>query len=458
MTKARILVVEDESIVALDIKQRLEGMGYAVVGIAATGEQAIRKAGEEKPDLILMDIKLRGKMDGIEAAEIIRSSHNLPILFLTAFADEATLQRARVTEVFGYILKPFEERELNITIEMALYKHQSECKLRDSENRLRTVIESVLDGLFVVNAQGIIVEVNPAGCAMFGYAKDEMIHSGIQTLTFPEDWGQLLAPGAGLESVIVGVTEFRMRHKNGSVVWVEMTLAPIQEGGETMSVGVLRDISERKRAAEALRESEERFNLAAQGVNDGLWDWNLKTGIVYYSARWKEMLGFAEDDIGQTFEEWRQLVHPEDQEEFRLLLSNHLAGLIPHFQHECRLRTKLGEYRWMLTRGLAVCDSDGAPYRMAGSQSDVTERKLAEEQLLHDAFHDALTGLPNRSLFLDRLGRTLERAHRNESVAFAVLFLDLDRFKVVNYSLGLNAWPTCSARAIPWHGWEGTNS
>jgi diguanylate cyclase (GGDEF)-like protein/PAS domain S-box-containing protein len=312
-TKARILVVEDEAIVALDIKERLESLGYAVVATVVSGEQALQKAEALGPDLVLMDIKLQGKMDGIQAADIIRTTFKLPVIFLTAFADEPTLQRARVTEAFGYILKPFEERELSVNIEMALYKHQMECKLR---------------------------------------------------------------------------------------------------------------------------ESEERYHLAIQGANDGLWDWNLKTGDIFYSQRWKEMLGFSADEIGNGSEAWFQLIHPEDAERFKLDLSNHFAGLTPHFQIEYRLLTKKDGYRWVLTRGLAIRDADTVPYRMAGSLSDVTERKRAEQQLLHDAFHDVLTGLPNRALFLDRLQRALERSKRYEKEDFAVLFLDLDRFKVVNDSLG----------------------
>jgi CheY-like chemotaxis protein len=133
--KARILVVEDEMIIALDIKQRLERMGYAVLGTEVSGEQAIQKAEILKPDLVLMDIKLRGKMDGIQAAEVIRNKFQLPVIFMTAFADEPTIQRARITETFGYILKPFEEGELNLNIEMALNKHRLECELRESDER-----------------------------------------------------------------------------------------------------------------------------------------------------------------------------------------------------------------------------------------------------------------------------------------------------------------------------------
>jgi diguanylate cyclase (GGDEF)-like protein/PAS domain S-box-containing protein len=438
MKKARILVVEDESIVALDVKQRLEGMGYTVLDIVAYGDQAIQKAETLRPDLILMDIKLKGKMDGIQAAEIIHSCFNLPIIFLTAFADEPTLQRARVTESFGYILKPFEERELSINIEMALYKHEMENKLRENEIRLRTIFTSALDGLFLIDPQGLFQDANPAACAIFGYSREEILQSGIWLLTYPEDLEQVLHFGKGVDVFQKSASEYKMRHKNGSEIWVEMTLAPIQVDGKPQAVGVLRDITTRKRTDAALRESEERYTLAVQGANDGLWDWNLKTGSVYYSPRWKEMLGLAESEIGNRIEDWHSLIHPDDQKQFKIGLANHLAGLTPHFQNESRIRTHDDKVRWMLTRGVAVCDSDGVPYRMSGSQSDVTERKLAEQQLLHDALHDALTGLPNRVLFLDRLERTMERARRSGNYSFSVIFLDLDRFKIINDCLGHN--------------------
>ncbi len=306
-------MVEDETIVALDIKQRLEAMNYTVVDMVVSGEKAIQRANSLRPDLVLMDIKLKGKMDGIEAADVIRKTLYLPVIFLTAFADETTLRRASITEAFGYILKPFEERELNIHIEMALYKHRMEKKLR---------------------------------------------------------------------------------------------------------------------------ESEERYSLAIQGSKDGVWDWDIRMGRVFYSPHWKEILGYSEAEIGDSPEAWFQLIHPDDVERFKLDLSDHLAGLTPHFQVEYRILTKTSGYQWVLTRGLAVRDADGIPHRMAGSLSDIADRKKAEQQLQHDALHDPLTDLPNRTLFLERLQRAIERSKRSRKINYGVLFLDLDRFKVVNDSLG----------------------
>jgi CheY-like chemotaxis protein len=135
-----ILIVEDEHIVALDIKNRLKKLGYVVAGRAATGQAAIDKAAETCPDLILMDIRLKGEMDGIAAAEQIRDRLGIPVIYLTAYSDEATLQRAKITEPYGYIIKPFEDRDLHTTIAMALYRHKVEQELRESRQWLATRI------------------------------------------------------------------------------------------------------------------------------------------------------------------------------------------------------------------------------------------------------------------------------------------------------------------------------
>jgi len=197
-----------------------------------------------------------------------------------------------------------------------------------------------------------------------------------------------------------------------------------------------REISVRKRAEQALRESEKRYELAVRGANDGLWDWDLHSNQIYYSPRWKAMLGFDEDEIDNDPAEWFNRVHPSDLEHLRLEISSHINGTTSHFENEHRMLHKDGTYRWMLTRGLAVRATGSLAFRMAGSQTDITLRKNAEEKLLHDAFHDALTGLPNRTLFVDRLTLAIERAKRRKGYTFAVLFLDLDRFKDINDSLG----------------------
>jgi diguanylate cyclase (GGDEF)-like protein/PAS domain S-box-containing protein len=193
-----------------------------------------------------------------------------------------------------------------------------------------------------------------------------------------------------------------------------------------------------QRTLQKLAESEERHALALRGANDGVWDWNVAADTVFYSARWKSMLGYREIEVGETRGEWLGRVHADDRAPLTQALDAYLTGLADdHFEFEHRVQHRDGGYRWMLARATAVRDDHGRATRVVGSITDVTDRREAERRLQHDALHDALTGLPNRVLFLDRLDQSIRRAQRHHpECCAAVLFLDLDRFKVVNDSLG----------------------
>ena len=201
-------------------------------------------------------------------------------------------------------------------------------------------------------------------------------------------------------------------------------------------VRAIRYARERMVAEEALRESEERYALAVAGANDGLWDWNLAADTVYFSPRWKNILGYDDAELGQSIDEWFGRVHDDDRIGFREALKAHIDGQTELFEYEHRMFGRDDLELWVRCRALAVRDKSGQAVRLAGSMSDISQRKRAEGQLVHDALHDALTRLPNRALIMDRLSLALKRYQRNTDDRFAVLYFDLDRFKTINDSLG----------------------
>jgi PAS domain S-box-containing protein len=213
---------------------------------------------------------------------------------------------------------------------------------------------------------------------------------------------------------------------------------------------------------EDLRKSQERYELAARGANDGLWDWDLVRNSIYYSPRWKEALGCGASDVADVPEGWLERVHPEDRPGLETRIRSHLGGGSDHLVAEYRIRHADGSQRWMLSRGIAVRDGAGRAYRMAGSQTDIDDQKRMEEQLRRLALHDPLTGLANRTLFLDRLSRAFGRARRRRRTeSLAIIFVDIDRFKNINDSLGhpfgdrvlailAERFRTCLERTFPW--------
>ncbi|MFZ5479206.1 MAG: sensor domain-containing protein [Myxococcota bacterium] len=320
-------------------------------------------------------------------------------------------------------------------------RHLAERRLAESERRFREMMASLRLFSVVIDAQGRVTFANRALLDAVGRDREDVLgresvdvfvaddqredaraalRDAIATDTFPPHY---------VSDVTVASGERR------TVSW-SATVLRDADGYFSGLACVGEDITERKRAEEALRESEERYALAAQGANDGLWDWDLRRGFIYFSERWKGMLGYLDTEIADGPEEWFDRVHPEDLTDLQRDLQDHLEGTAPNFSSEFRMAHRDGTWRWVLARGIAVRNRDESPHRMAGSLTDITDRKLAEHQLIEDALHDTLSGLPNKNLFMDRLGRALLRNQKPGAKRFAVLFVDLDRFKVINDSLG----------------------
>ena len=260
MGKMNILVVEDERIVAEDIKMRLQKLGYAVPGVAFSGEEAVKKAENMQPDLVLMDIVLEKKMSGIEAASIISSRFNIPIIYLTAYADNKTLERAKITEPFGYILKPFEDREVYTTIEMALYKHKMGNMLKESEKRYRSLVENAHDAIYTITPAGFQY-ANPGFEKITGWKNEELCKNkfNLWDIIHPDDKKLIKenkeAWKKGKE--MPNIYEFRIITKDGRERTVEANTIDIGEDGEVKEMGILRDITVRKIAQEELLKSLE---------------------------------------------------------------------------------------------------------------------------------------------------------------------------------------------------------
>lgn len=271
MNTASILVVEDESIVAMDIQSMLELLGYAVPGVVSTGMEAIQKTAELRPDLVLMDIRLRGDMDGIEAAGQIRTRFHVPIIYLTAYADDEAVQRARLTEPFGYILKPFEEKELHVTIEMALYKSRMERALRESEQRFATTLRSIGDAVIVTDVTGRITFMNAVAEQLTGWSQAEGIGNLLtEVLHIIDEETGIRAEDpitrALQQNMVVGlIGQPMLRVRDGTTIPIDDSAAPIRDNWGNLTGGVLvfRDITER-RQTELQRLAIERKLLETQ--------------------------------------------------------------------------------------------------------------------------------------------------------------------------------------------------
>lgn len=246
-TRPSILIVEDEGVIALDIRATLGRLGYAVAAVAATGSEAIARVEELRPDLVLMDIHLRGEMDGVEAARAIRDRFGVPVIYLTAFADPATLQRARITEPFGYLLKPFEERELHIVIEMALQRHDLQRRLQESERWLAATLRSLGDTIIATDAQWHIRFMNPAAEQLTGWSAPEAAGRTLSDVVRVSLPSEPRALSAGAVPTSGGTAQGLLVARDGTRIAVEETSTLIRDPDGTV-IGVviaIRDVSNR---------------------------------------------------------------------------------------------------------------------------------------------------------------------------------------------------------------------
>ncbi len=383
MAGSKILIVEDEHIVALDIRLHLQKCGYTVPGIFSSGEEALEHMEELQPDIVLMDIQLQGELDGVETASIIKEKYRIPVILLTAYADDTTIERAKITQPFGYIIKPFEERELRTAIEIALYRYQMERKLLDRERLFFTTLNSIGDAVVVTDIDGVIEFINPVAeqlCTVLNAEAVGKRFGDLFLLTPEESNGRAAAPDLAILTA---------RPASGNVrVPVELRSSPLrdEQGEELGTVWVLRDISERLEAERSLKRSEERYrkffqeDLSGDFVAraDGLiTDCNLSFVRLFRFGTVEEVTG---RDLNHFF--------PDDQSRtsfWQLVNRNRKVELL-----ETTFHAADGNPVTVLANLVGQFTPDGILEEVKGYFVDTTERRKLEEQLRHSQKMEAI--------------------------------------------------------------------
>jgi len=266
MSTAKIFIVEDEAIVAESLNDQLEALGYIVTGNAPSGEEALCNIKEKLPDLVLMDIMLEGEMDGVETAQQIRELYGIPVIFLSAYSDAETLGRAKLTEPFGYLIKPYKERELHTTLEITLYKHRMEKRVREHERWLDTLLRSIGDGVITVGIDGLLTSMSPVAEMLTGLNEAEQIKKKLLGILEIEESGVYPILPDLIDQALAGETvsclvddEPILINANGKRIVIDFSAAPIRNEQDEIIGAVLtmRDISARKQAEIELSEARQ---------------------------------------------------------------------------------------------------------------------------------------------------------------------------------------------------------
>ena len=371
-------------------------------------------------------------------ARIRDTAPSIPVLFITSAANEKVAIESLGAGLDGYVLKTagYDVR-LCAAVRTILQQVDFQTKARRTERHLGNLLTRLNVGVFRTTGDGRIVEANPAFLAMLGFSTLEEAQAwGMDKVYLLREERSRLLDGMR-EHGSVKEVEVELRRMDGRIIWVQMTKSlGSSMNGEMTFEGLIEDITERKRFDQALKESEERYALAATGTSDGLWDWNLATGEISYSPRFRAMFGLEGDELPPTLDGWLNLVVPEDVPILKGAMEGYIEGSLPSLDVEYRVRHRDRHILWMKCEGTSFRGQDGRPVRLSGIQRNITERKESEELLKHDALYDGLTGLPNRTMFMERLQGAVDKAQAGEGYAFALFVLNLDRFQFVNDSLG----------------------
>ncbi|MGE5398857.1 MAG: PAS domain S-box protein [Ignavibacteriales bacterium] len=398
MTAARIMVVEDEFIIGLDIRKKLIDLGYDVVALVNGPDACLNKLREVQPDLILMDIMLKNSMDGIETAEKVKELYNIPVVYLTAFADEKTLERAKLTEPYGYIIKPFEVRELQSTLEVALYKYKMEARLLESELKYRTLILTATDAVLTLDNEGFITSCNNKTISMFLYEHDELIGMPVKQLLpaviinhLAEGMKRFLQVG---KPIIGDIVELAAKDKNQRNFPVELSFSQWKVKDVEYFTFIIRDITRRKEIENALRsahnELEKRVELRTAELNALVHQspypicvFNLEgKPVLVNSALFELWSGHSEDFIGNYSLFQDPLV--QDEKSSTILRKIFQEGgeyktQPMYLDQEMYPMLKSREGRVLVFHFYSVVDDTGKVFRVVNLIEDITEREKARD-------------------------------------------------------------------------------
>ncbi|MFZ3169509.1 MAG: PAS domain S-box protein [Candidatus Methanoperedens sp.] len=432
---AKILIVEDEGIEALSLQQKLKIRGYNVPDIVYTGEDAVKKVAESSPDLVLMDIMLHGGMDGITAAGHIHASFDIPIIYITAYADDDTLKRAKITEPYGYIVKPFKERELQISIEMALYKHKTERELKESRRLFETTLRSIVDAVIATNKAGLITFMNPIAEKLIGRKQEEVLNKEL-TEVFKIINRHTRKPVENpITRALEGSITCRENHilltgKDGREIPVDTSAAPIKDDNGN-SLGVILtfcEVTKREKMQAALHESEERLRIAKDAAKLGVYDYDVQSRTLRWDERVRQLWGI-EPDVQITSEVFNSGLHPDDRAKTQAAVDQALdpAGNGGYYAEYRVVNRADSIERWVAATG-QVFFEQGRAMRLIGTMQDITERKRAEGALRRA--HDELEiRVKERTAELEEVNKALhagieERKRAEEQIQEQAALLD----------------------------------